>query len=771
MDTAPHDALHLVYRFLLPKEVCNAAVCHHVLGATRADAVWRTQFRHQFGRQAPANPLAAPAGMAADFAAAATGAAATAADGKHGHEGSPSAAETKPKPKPKRVAKVPARFRSRVSAEFLAAAQAAEGTGVDTSAAGGGGDAATKYSDGAAAPAAEAKSGSGGGGGVSSGASPAAARAASKDADAPPGLAEDADDAGAEAAADTSADADAEEKKAVPAGLESPGLPRAGATDGKDDDEMDGMDDAAKADTFVWRTFRDLIQTSMAWRHAQCSVTRVNAHVAGVPSIAVSKDQTTVVTCSYDGSAVVWSPAETPGSGDAPKAVATLTGHINEVTAGAVTGNGRVVTASKDGVVKLWDVSDPTDVVCDATASAPGAVRCLDAKGNTVAAGGLRHMTVFKTSARGGSVGGFTDTAQFRGSASTVALSDDGQRLLWSGRSPVLRLWGLGDGDTVERSNLCILRGHPGIIKATQWDGGSAAVSGDDTGRVMVWDLHASVATAELNLFTDDYPLSLGAVDFDRPRGGESAGAADAAAAAAASADGDGDDAIHPSPLMRDGYAEEAGEARWAAKTYSVDMCTTRGVPLVAAAGNFPAINVFDTRTPVKRPSILIPFPAPTGTVFFVKLLPEYDLVLSGTNDGAVRAHDMRVVTSKWGHTVQPLWTLRDGEALPGAGGCTSGEMWFRRTKAAAPGAADAAGSGSDAAAGAGAGDGDTAAAPASATSDVGAAASARLTKLWEPAPSVWCMEVMNRSQLWVGHVSRTVNVYDFGVDRAGPIV
>jgi len=73
-------------------------------------------------------------------------------------------------------------------------------------------------------------------------------------------------------------------------------------------------------------------------------------HTSSVRSLAISPDNTTIVSGSYDNTIKVWDLAT-------GQLKATLTGHSSEIESVAIsTDNSTIVSASGDKTVKVWDL-------------------------------------------------------------------------------------------------------------------------------------------------------------------------------------------------------------------------------------------------------------------------------------------------------------------------------------------------------------------------------------------------------------------------------
>jgi WD40 repeat protein/nucleoside phosphorylase len=204
----------------------------------------------------------------------------------------------------------------------------------------------------------------------------------------------------------------------------------------------------------------------------------LGGHLGGVRGCAVTEDGRRVVSASEDGTLKVWDVV-------ARQPVATLRGHGGEVLDCAVTANGRrVVSASRDGTLKVWDAEEGQ---CVATLTGhKGPVRgCAVAEGGqralSASADGTLKVWELETRRCVGTLQGHT------GWVTGCALTGDGRRAVSSSRDGTLRVW-----DVESQRCLAILGG--GEAEATacavSHDGRRALCSYKD-GVLKVWDLEA----------------------------------------------------------------------------------------------------------------------------------------------------------------------------------------------------------------------------------------------------------------------------------------
>src|SRR5271157_3306255 len=191
----------------------------------------------------------------------------------------------------------------------------------------------------------------------------------------------------------------------------------------------------------------------LRWRaslESPALVRTLSGHGSGVNALALTGDGR-VVSGSYDGKVKVWDLA----SGQEQW---TLSGHGGGVMALAMTGDGRVVSGSHDGTVKVWDLASGQEQ-------------------RTLSGHGGRVMALAMT-----------------GDGRVVSGSEDG----------TVKVWDLKSGH--EERTLSV---HGSGVMALAMMGDGRVVSGSDDGTVEVWDLNSGSCLATVLL--DSTPESLDA--------------------------------------------------------------------------------------------------------------------------------------------------------------------------------------------------------------------------------------------------------------------
>jgi serine/threonine protein kinase len=164
---------------------------------------------------------------------------------------------------------------------------------------------------------------------------------------------------------------------------------------------------------------------------------RFEGHLDWVQGVAFAPDAQRVLTASLDGSLRLWDVV----SG---RELRRFTRHAGAVTGVAFSPNGRyAVSAGADRTVRIWDVDSGWEVRCltGHTEPATGVVFLSD-NAHVVSAGQDRSLRLWEID-RGQEVRRFVG---HRGAVNGLAVSDDGRRLVSAGNDRTLRLWDVETG-------------------------------------------------------------------------------------------------------------------------------------------------------------------------------------------------------------------------------------------------------------------------------------------------------------------------------------
>ncbi len=161
----------------------------------------------------------------------------------------------------------------------------------------------------------------------------------------------------------------------------------------------------------------------------------------------------------------------------------TLRGHNGDVTAIAFSRDGRgLASASLDGTVKLWDVSDPYDELTRREGGTALAGVAFAPDGSRLALAGLDGTVRLRDAATGRRL---PTLKGHEGEVTGVAFSPDGQRIASASADATVRLWDAGTG-----AEVAALRGHAGRVEALAFtpDGRRVVSAGADH-TVRLWDV------------------------------------------------------------------------------------------------------------------------------------------------------------------------------------------------------------------------------------------------------------------------------------------
>jgi cytochrome c len=185
---------------------------------------------------------------------------------------------------------------------------------------------------------------------------------------------------------------------------------------------------------------------SGGWDHevrlwdAATGASRVLAgHAANVNSVAFSRDGVLLASADYDGRILLWRVAN--GS-----LVATLPGNGFSINALAFAPNGRLLSASSDKTVRVWDAGQRREIFRYGGREHPVLALALasDDRDGMLVASATSEGTVDLWRLADGALRRSLYAA--RGPIWALAFSRDARVLLSSGSDGIVRLWDVGDG-------------------------------------------------------------------------------------------------------------------------------------------------------------------------------------------------------------------------------------------------------------------------------------------------------------------------------------
>lgn len=159
-------------------------------------------------------------------------------------------------------------------------------------------------------------------------------------------------------------------------------------------------------------------------------------HGANVNAVAFSPDGAVVASGDYDGRILLWRVAD--GS-----LAATLPGNGFSINALVFAPDGRLLSASSDKAVRLWDVAQRREILRYEGHEEPVLALAVAGDGSLVASGTSRG-TVDLWQPADGALRRSLYAA--RGPVWALAFTRDARAMLSSGSDGVVRLWDVGDG-------------------------------------------------------------------------------------------------------------------------------------------------------------------------------------------------------------------------------------------------------------------------------------------------------------------------------------
>ncbi|MEV4096181.1 nSTAND1 domain-containing NTPase [Streptosporangium saharense] len=168
-------------------------------------------------------------------------------------------------------------------------------------------------------------------------------------------------------------------------------------------------------------------------------------HTTAVYAVRLSPDGHTLASASMDGTVRLWDLTDP----HRPAALAVLTGHTKGVTSAVFSADGRLLaTGGDDRTVRLWDVADPRRPRALATLTGhTDVVRALalSSDGRTLATASYDRTARLWDITDPGHPTALAVLRGPRDGLSSTAFSPDGRFLVVAGAEPVVRLWRVTD--------------------------------------------------------------------------------------------------------------------------------------------------------------------------------------------------------------------------------------------------------------------------------------------------------------------------------------
>jgi WD40 repeat protein len=192
--------------------------------------------------------------------------------------------------------------------------------------------------------------------------------------------------------------------------------------------------------------------------------------------IAISPDNSTLVTGSFDKTIKIWHLAD-------GTLIRTLTGHSDEVNSVAISPDGKtLVSGSDDKTIKIWHLADGTlirtltghsDSVYSVAMSKDGQTLVSGSRDKTIKIWQIADGTLIRT------LTGHSDSVY------SFAISPDGKTLVSGSADKTIKIWHLADGTLIRT-----LTGHSNSVTSVAMSkDGQTLVSGSADKTIKIWHL------------------------------------------------------------------------------------------------------------------------------------------------------------------------------------------------------------------------------------------------------------------------------------------
>ncbi|MGI2909362.1 protein kinase domain-containing protein [Tolypothrix sp. VBCCA 56010] len=198
--------------------------------------------------------------------------------------------------------------------------------------------------------------------------------------------------------------------------------------------------------------------------------------ICGENCIAISRDNSTLVSGSHDKTIKIWNLAD-------GTLIRTLTGHSNWVCSVAISPDGQtLVSASADKTIKIWNLADGTLIrtltghstwVCSVAISPDGQTLVSGSFDKTIKIWNLADGTLIRT------------LTGHSSSVDSVAISPDGQTLVSGSYDKTIKIWNLADGTLIRT----VTANYFSVDFVAISPDGQTLVSGSANNTIKIWNL------------------------------------------------------------------------------------------------------------------------------------------------------------------------------------------------------------------------------------------------------------------------------------------
>jgi WD40 repeat protein len=351
-----------------------------------------------------------------------------------------------------------------------------------------------------------------------------------------------------------------------------------------------------------------------------------------------------------------------------------LTGHQGAVWAVAVLPDGRVISSSFDGAMRVWDV-ESGQVLATLTGH-QGSVRTVAVLPEGRVVSGSRDTTMRVWDVESGQV--LATLTGHKGSIRTVAVLPDG-RVVSGSSDCTLRVWDVASGQV-----LATLTGHQGAVNAVAVLPDGRVVSGSSDCTLRVWDVESGQALTTLQCL-HDYVFAVAVLPDGRIVSGSSGGTVrvwDVESGQALTTLQDYQGSVRALAVLPDGRVV-SGSDDYTLRVWDVEsgqaLVTLLGhqdwVRAVAVLPDGRVVSGSDDYTlrvwDIEGGRSLAPLQGHQGAVWAVAVLPD-GRVVSGSGDKTLRVWDVESgqgLATLAGHEneVSAVAALPDGRVISGS--------------------------------------------------------------------------------------------------------
>jgi cytochrome c len=184
----------------------------------------------------------------------------------------------------------------------------------------------------------------------------------------------------------------------------------------------------------------------------------LDGHTAAINAVAVAPDGRLIASGDHDGHILLWALPE-------GRLLDAIAGDGFAVNALLFTAEGRLLSASADRTVRLWDPSTRRELLRYEGPDEPLVSLALSRDGAIVAAGGAGGMVMLWRSGDGSFIRALY---AHQGPVFALAFTPDGRRLLSGGLDAVIRVWDTADWHEIDGERPALAMADPPVDPLTE---------------------------------------------------------------------------------------------------------------------------------------------------------------------------------------------------------------------------------------------------------------------------------------------------------------